>query len=389
MKRLLNKGVNFIFFFIWIHTFNGQTLYDYINQAKKNYTSKSNSIPFFNKNHTTSLNFGFFINPQYTISGAQRAYAELKQEIPWLGKGNTYRKIQKNTQIKVQLQKQYELEQLSYQIKEHYYKMYQYKTQKDVYVTWAEEIRKHIAASRKTDSIPIDFALEQFKNETKLIEITKELQIVDGYYQNEVVIFNELLKNENLDEPNLLILLEMHEEEAEFQFPDPFESASYLSFENTISQQNHISATQNPWSPTISLGLRYINTSSSGNIDFELPNKDIIEPQLNLKWNLFSKKPSKLSKDQANKLLDHNLSTLGHQLQIAINNQVSARISYDASTQKIENLKNLENRLKSKQLLINPEKKLQINGLKHSFEIEQIKAVSDYYISTSKMLLFF
>jgi len=217
----------------------------------------------------------------------------------------------------------------------------------------------------------------------------QQLQIIDGHYQNEVITFNELLKNENLDEPTLPILLAMPEEESEFQFPDPLESASYLSFENKILGQKIVNSVQNPWTPNISFGLRYINTSSTDNIDFGLPNQDIIEPQLKLQWDFFSKKKPKLTEDKTNKLLDHKLSILSHQLQTAINNQISARIAYDASEKKLDKLRKLEKQLNSSKIKIPNEKILQINSLKYTFEVEQIKAVADYYISTSKMLLFF
>jgi len=208
--------------------------------------------------------------------------------------------------------------------------MYQFKKQKDIYVTWAEKIRTFIYAAKETDSITTEIALQQFEHETKLIEVTKQLQIIDGHYQNEVITFNELLKNENLDEPTLPILLAMPEEESEFQFP-----------------------------------------------------------QLKLQWDFFSKKKPKLTEDKTNKLLDHKLSILSHQLQTAINNQISARIAYDASEKKLDKLTKLEKQLNSSKIKIPNEKILQINSLKYTFEVEQIKAVADYYISTSKMLLFF
>jgi len=337
---------------------NSQTLVNYINEAKKNFSPPLKSTSTFNTKNTTSLQFGYFVNPQYTISGAQRAYAEVQQEIPWLGKSNYYRKVKKNSETQLKLEQQYQIEQLGFLVKESYYKMYQFKKQKDIYVTWAEKIRTFIYAAKETDSITTEIALQQFEHETKLIEVTKQLQIIDGHYQNEVITFNELLKNENLDEPTLPILLAMPEEESEFQFPDPLESASYLSFENKILGQKIVNSVQNPWTPNISFGLRY-------------------------------KKKPKLTEDKTNKLLDHKLSILSHQLQTAINNQISARIAYDASEKKLDKLTKLEKQLNSSKIKIPNEKILQINSLKYTFEVEQIKAVADYYISTSKMLLFF
>ncbi len=389
MKIKLRHFIAFSFLVFLFSNTKAQTLSNYINEAKKNYTSSFAPINSIDNSSTTQLNLGYFVNPQYTISGAQRAYVELQQEIPWLGKANAFRKLQKNYHNKRTLKQQQELEQLSFLIKERYYKMYQYLKQKEVYVTWADELRKFIATPPLNDSLETDSALAKFKHQTKLVDITKQLQIVDGDYQNEVIIFNELLKSETLDEPQLPLVLAMPEEEVEFQFPDPYESASYLQYENEITEHQYAMATQNPWSPKISLGLRYINVSTTKDITFRLPTKDIFEPQLRIKWNLFAKKAPRLSNEETNQLLDHKISTLSHQLQIALNNQISARIAYDAATEQIETLHKLEEKLRNSKKEISAEKKLQINSLKYTFEIQQIKAVSDYYITTSKMLLYF
>jgi len=367
----------------------GQTLTNYVNEAQK----KHRPTPYFKNNPThnysTSLQFGYFINPQYTISGAQRAYVQLQQELPWIGKGNALRKNQKNNKTKIKLLNQYKLETISYEVKECYYKMYLYLKQKNIYVAWAEEVRQHLARTKSNDSLTVDLTLKKFENETLLLDLTKKLQLVDGDYQNQVIVFNELLKSENLDEPNLPNFLAMPEEEPEFQFPDPFESAAYLGFENQILQYQNQSAIQNPWIPTVSFGLKYINTTATNTFNFELPNQDIIEPQLKLQWNLFSKKTPQPTEDETNTLLDYKLSELGHQLQTAINNQISARIAYDTATQKLTKLNTINNQLNTANKLIDSEKILQIKGLKYTFELEQIKAVADYYISTSKMLLYF
>ena len=365
-----------------------QTLTNYVNEAKKKHSSLKFNNLNTSYNYKTKLQFGYFINPQYTLSGAQRAYVEFLQELPWLGKGNALKKLQKSNTKTIELQKQFELERLGYDVKACYYKMYQYLKQKNIYVSWAEEIRKYLAQNSELDITNPDQSLERFKKEALLLDLTKKLQLVDGDYQNQVIIFNELLKNENLDEPNLPQFLAMPEEETEFQFPDPFESASYLSFENQVALEQNKQAIQNPWSPSVSLGLKYINISATNAIDFGLPSQDIIAPQLKLQWNLFSKKTPRLTKKETNTLLDHKLSVLGHQLQTAINKQVSARIEYDTATQKLEKLNLIYNKLNSNKD-VETEKILEIKSLKYTFELEQIKAVADYYISTSKMLLYF
>ncbi len=382
----------FVFFYILTSLSiraHAQTLTDYINEASKNYSFSSNTATNINQNTTTQLKFGYFINPQYTISGAQRAYVELNQDIPWIGKGNISRKWYRESRKRTQLLKQQELELLHFQIKEHYYKMYQFQKQKEIYAAWAEDLRVFIASSKKNTNIESNNVLKHYENQTKLIEVTQKFQITDGLYQNEVIIFNELLRSESLDEPRLPFLLAMPEEEIEFQFPDPYESSSFLNYENDILQQKYYNASQNPWTPKISLGLRYTDVTPTNTINFRLPTKNLIEPQLKIQWNLFSKKNPKTNYKTTNHLLDQKISSLSHQLQIVINNQISARIAYDSTVEQIEKIKTLEKQLKNINGEIDNEKKLQINSLKYTFEIQQIKAVSDYYISTSKMQLYF
>lgn len=366
-----------------------QTLGDYTQLAVKNFNPEFSISKPIDKENTTALKFGFFVNPQYTISGAQRAYAQLQQQFPLLGKANAYRKIRKlNTQQR-SLDYNKEKELLRFKVKTSYYKMYAYQKQKQVYVKWTEEIRKLLKDSVFFYKKDPEGLLKKFKYEAKLSDLTKELQIVDGNYQNEVIVFNELIGSENIDEPNLPFMLAMSDEEVEFEYPDPLTSASYLSFKSQINQLILQHKAQSKLNPEINLGLRYIYITPTPDISFELPKKDIFEPQLTLKWNLFTKPKEKLSSEKINSLLDQRLTSLTRQLQKALNEQISARIAYDTATKKLEDLNILEKQFKEEKTILNSEKILQISSLKHTFEIEQFNATASYYLAIAKTLLYF
>ena len=74
---------------------NAQKLVDYLDIATKNFTPQLNRTSLPQNSPTTQLEFGYFTEPQYTVSGAQKAYVGFMQQVPWLGKSSAYRKVQK------------------------------------------------------------------------------------------------------------------------------------------------------------------------------------------------------------------------------------------------------------------------------------------------------
>lgn len=365
-----------------------QNLSNYIQQAqKKAFTPyiEATTSPDYN---STSLQFSYFIDPLLTISGAPQASITLEQKIPWLGKNHTFKKLNNEIENAKSLEHQMKLEKLAFKIKESYYKMYQFQKTKDVYLAWADDIRTSLKNGKVSDSLNFDESVHLLQKETQLLDLTKKLQLADGAYQNEVIAFNEYSKNETLEDPILPNLLAMPEEEPELQFPDPYESAAFLKFENAINQHYLNAKIKNPWNPAVSLGLTYISTIANNETTNSLANPNIFIPQLQLQWNLFQKRKPSFSKEDHQTQLEEKINSLGRQLQAAINQQISARIAYDTATDKLQKVNTLLEKVPLQQTNIYTNKALEIKGLKYTFEIEQIKAVTDYYISTSKMLLF-
>lgn len=383
------KFYTLVYFLLFgIQLCHSQNLNNYIQQAqKKAFKSYATTTTLPNYN-STSLQFGYFIDPLLTISGAPQASVTLEQKIPWLGKNHTFKKLHHQQENAQSLAHQQKLEKLAFKVKESYYKMYQFQKTKDLYLAWANDIRNSLKNTKKPDSLNFDESLQLLQEETLLLDLTKKLQLADGAYQNEVINFNKYLKTETLEDPILPNLLAMPEEEPELQFADPYESVAFHKFENELMQHKLISKTQNPWNPAISLGLTYISTMANNETSNSLANPNIFIPQLQLQWNLFQKRNPSFSKEDYETRLEFKINSLSRQLQAAINQQISARIAYDTATDKLQKVNVLLEKVPNKEGMDYTEEAMKIKGLKYTFEIEQIKAVTDYYISTSKMLLF-
>ena len=93
INRVFNTCLKFRVLILMCFIFqfgNAQKLIDYLDVANKNFTQQLSDSSILQNNPTTQIDFGYFIEPQYTISGSQRVYVSVMQEIPWIGKSAAY-----------------------------------------------------------------------------------------------------------------------------------------------------------------------------------------------------------------------------------------------------------------------------------------------------------
>ena len=368
---------------------NAQKLIDYLDQATKNYQPSLGNNLLTQNNATTELEFGYFLEQQSTISGAQRAYVSFLQELPWLGKSAAIRKFQKYTLLQERYNNEQQKEVLKFKVKQLYYELYKYKHQKNTYVILTDKLRNYIEASEKdTLSTSAKAILKLFERKQQLIELTEKLQLIDGDYENTALQFNTLLKQDSFQEIKLPLELAMPSEDQTISFSDTYESPLFLSYENQLKANRQIQKYNNKWLPTLSLGLRYIDVESNASSVTQLPVQNIVEPRLQLKWNLFSKNKEVLSKQELETNVDQKVLDISSLLQEVINEQVSARISYFSASDRLDQLVELKNQLLEKNVSLDTDEYFQLEYLEATYELEKVKAVSNYFISSSKMLLY-
>jgi len=386
--KVYSKGVLLMFFLISFKQLSAQKLIDYLDVASKNFSPELNDVSI-TENPSTQLEFGYFVDPQYTISGAQKAYIGINQKIPWLGKSAAYIKAQKHSV----LQQKYEIEQqkevLKFNVKESYYQLYNLKNQKDAYVILSDKLRKHIENQEKDTLITSAKAvLKLFERKQQLTNIIEKLQLVEGDYQNVLIRFNSLLKQDSFQEVELPLELAMPDQDQAISFSDSYESPLFLAYENQLNGLRQAQKYKNKWLPNLSLGIRFTQVTDDENLFVQLPSQNLIEPRLQLQWDLFSKKGETISKQDIETRIEQKVFDISSLLQENINEQVSARISYFSALEKKEQLVKLKSELLEKNVSLNSDELFQLEFLETNYGIEEIQAVTNYYISSSKMLLY-
>lgn len=386
---ICKKGCFLIVALVFFQTLNAQKLVDYLDVATKNFKPQL-SVTSLSQNHsTTQLEFGYFAEPQYTISGAQKAYVSFMQEVPWLGRSAAYRKEQKHTRLQEEYLIEQQKEQLKYSVKKAYYQLYQYQYQKDAYVILADKLREHIAlVERDTVFTSAKALLKLFERKQQLTELTEKVQLVDGEYQNILLQFNMLLKQDSFQEVELPLELAMPTEDQIMSFSNAYENPLFVAYEHQLLAMRQAQKYNNKWLPTLSLGVRYTQVVSDNNTAIQLPVQDIVEPRLQLKWNVFSKSQKAISKELIEAKTEQKVLDVTSLLQVAMNDQISAQISHFAALEKLEQLKKLNTQLLEKNVSLDTDELFQLEYLETTYEIEEIKAITEYYISSSRMLLY-
>lgn len=390
MQFLFKRKVKlFLSFFclLMVNNLYSQYLVDYLVEAEKNFKPNLNESLQVINYPTTNLSFGYFVNEQQTVSGAQSAYVQLQQQLPWLGKGASYKKYSKYLKELNESKSKSQLAQLRFLVKQAYYNMYRYNKQKNVCLVYASKLRDFITGF-KTDSVSIDFLLKKLKLEEELVEVTKKQQLTDGEFQKQELEFRKLINSENISEINLPSELAMPDEDGSISFSETYENPFFLEYENGLLARQQVQKFNNKWSPSISLGFRYTQVNNSDNIIEQLPTQNILEPQIHLSWNLFSKNKGHTSVEEIENMIDQKVVSISTDLQILMNDQISARIAYYASIEKQEQLKKMQEQLKQKNVSLTTEQELEVAKLTAAYELEKIEAVTNYYVSSSKMLLY-
>ena len=312
---------------------------------------------------------------------------QLQQQFPWFGKTFAYRKHQKYAASAKVNAYQNKIDYLKFDVKKHYYLMYQYAQQKDVYLIYSSKLRTFLE-ELKIDSLSNEALFKKLKYEQELVDVTKKMQLIDGEYQKAELHLISLVNDDEVDKINLPLELAMPEEDGTISFSDTYENPEFLEYENNLLAIQQAQKFNNKWLPNLSLGFRYVQIIDNDQLFVELPVQNVFEPQLRFSWNFFTKEKGSIKKSDIEQLLEKKVASISTNLQLGMNDQISARIAYFSVIEKLENLNRLQNQIKQKQEPLKEELDIEFERLKANYEFEKVEAVTNYYISSSKMLLY-
>ncbi|AXT52524.1 TolC family protein [Aquimarina sp. BL5] len=399
----IRKKESLLFFFLLSFLFsNGQTLQEYIKEAKENNpelkafqngldasiekVNEAGSLP------NTKIGTGYFISEPETRTGAQKARFSAQQDIPWFGTikarketASTESDVHKN-ELEIAKRK------ITLQVEQTYYKLYELKASQNVLDeqdklldTYIEIALKEVENNRAStvDVLKLNIAKNNLENQKEILK---------GEILTTETALNQLLHRDGFDPLVVPDNLFIPEEEPTMMLNDITyhpELITYDYLNELLEKKENVNAKEAL--PSIGLGLDYVIVQERPNINFSDNGKDIIMPMVSLSVPLFSKKHKSRSKQyefqkeevfQKREASQNNLENL---MEEAINNRITARINYDTQQKNIEQAKQAEKILLSQYQTaqLNFEEILDIQQMLLAFENRKIQAIANYFLQTA------
>jgi outer membrane protein TolC len=277
-------------------------------------------------------------------------------------------------------------------VSQSYYNLYASKAKQDVLVENIKLLETYETLAITSVEVGKASAVDVLRLQMRQNELEQLKQVLEQQYLAEQTNFNNLLNRENdvtvtaVDE--LAIPSENFEINTENLELHP-ELSKYDKLYQSIEQSELLN--QKESSPMIGFGLDYINVDERPDLDFSDNGKDIVMPMVSVSIPIFNKKyksqtkQNELEQQEITAQKQERLNTLETLLDKAINERISARISYATQTKNFKQAKDAEDILiKSYETgTIDFNDVLDIQELQLKFQMNQIESVKTYYVQTT------
>ena len=381
---------------------NAQQLETFIEEALANnpeiqkfelqYSIASEKVNEVNTIPNTEFGVGYFVSEPETRTGAQRFKVSAKQMLPWFGnitaRENYASSLADAKYEDIIIAKR----KLMASISQSYYNLYTNKAKQVVLIENIKLLETYETLALTSVEVGKASAVDVLRLQMRQNELEQLKQVLEQQYLAEQTAFNNLLNRENnvavnvVDE--LIIPLEDFENNTENLSLHP-ELLKYDKLYKSVEQSEFLN--QKESSPMIGFGLDYINVDKRPDMNFSDNGKDIIMPMVSVSIPIFNNKYKSQTKQnelQQQEVLaqkQERLNKLETLLDKAINDRISARISYLTQAKNLKQAKNAEEILiKSYETgTIDFNDVLDIQELQLKFQINQIESIKNYYVQTT------
>ncbi len=381
---------------------NAQELETFIDEALANspeiqkfelqYSIASEKVNEVNTIPNTEFGVGYFVSEPETRTGAQRFKVSAKQMLPWFGnitaRENYVSSLADAKYEDIVIAKR----KLMASVSQSYYNLYSNKAKQEVLTENIKLLETYETLALTSVEVGKASAVDVLRLQMRQNELEQLKQVLEQQYLAEQTAFNNLLNRENnvavnvVDE--LIIPLEDFETNNEKLALHP-ELLKYDKLYKSVEQSEFLN--QKESNPMIGFGLDYINVEKRPDMNFSDNGKDIIMPMVSVSIPIFNNKYKSQTKQnelQQQEVLaqkQERLNKLETLLDKAINNRLSARISY------LTQAKNLKQAKDAEEILIKNYETgtidfndvLDIQELQLKFQLNQIESVKTYYVQTT------
>lgn len=339
----------------------------------------------------TQFGFGYFASEPETRTGAQRFKLSVKQMIPWFG-SITSRQNYMNSLADAKFEDiAISKRKLIASVSQEYYDLFTIREKQDI-------LKKNVALLKTYETMALTSvetgkatAVDVLKLQIRQNDLEQLIEVLEQQFLSQQTKLNTLLNRKKDIEIEVLDSLVMPNslEAIGTDLSLHPELLKYDKLYKSVEQSEILN--QKELKPMIGFGLDYVAVSERPNMSFSDNGKDIVMPMVSLSIPIFNKKYS--SKTKQNKLKREELlfdkqtrqNKLTSMLDVAVNERVAAKISFDTYT------KNLERADKAEQILLKSYESgtikfndvLDIQELQLKFQMKQVEAIKSFYMQST------
>lgn len=398
MKRIIYTLIGLLAF----NVSNAQELETLIDEALNNnpeiqkfelqYSIASEKVNEVNTLPNTEFGVGYFVSEPETRTGAQRFKVSAKQMLPWFGNITA-----RENYVSALADAKYEdiviaKRKLMVSVSQSYYNLYANKAKQEVLSENIKLLETYERLALTSVEVGKASAVDVLRLQMRQNEMQQLLDVLSQQFLAEQTTLNKLLNRDKDLEVSVVNELIIPSEDFEITSENLALHPELLKFDKlyqSVEQSELLN--QKESSPMFGFGLDYINVDKRPNMDFSDNGKDIIMPMVSVSIPLFNNKYKSQTKQnelQQQEILvqkQERTNTLETLLDKAVNDKVSARISYATQTKNLKQAKDAEEILiKNYETgTIDFNDVLDIQELQLKFQMNQIESVKTYYVQTT------
>ena len=381
---------------------NAQELETFIDEALANspeiqkfelqYSIASEKINEVDTMPNTEFGVGYFVSQPETRTGAQRFKVSVKQMLPWFGnitaRENYVSSLADAKYEDIVIAKR----KLMASVSQSYYNLYANMAKQEVLIENISLLETYETLALTSVEVGKASAVDVLRLQMRQNEMEQLNKVLKQQYLAEQTRFNKFLNRDKDIAVKVVNELNIPLEDFEINTENLVLHSELLKYDKlyySVEQSELLN--QKESSPMIGFGLDYININKRPDMSFSDNGKDIIMPMVSLSIPIFNNKYK--SKTKQNELQQQEIvaqkqerfNTLETLLDKAINDRISARISYVTQTKNLKQAKDAEGILiKSYETgTINFNDVLDIQELQLKFQINKVESVKTYYMQTT------
>ena len=363
-----------------------------IQKFELQYKRASEKVNEVNTIPNTEFGVGYFVSEPETRTGAQRFKVSVKQMLPWFGtitsRENYVSSLADAKHVDIVIAKR----KLMASVSQSYYNLYANKAKQRVLTQNIKLLETYETLALTSVEVGKASAVDVLRLQMRQNELQQLKDVLQQQFLAEQTKFNNLLNREDDVSVNVVDGLMIPTEDFEITTENLALHPELLKYDKlyqSIEQSELLN--QKESLPMIGFGLDYVNVDKRPNMDFSDNGKDIVMPMVSVSIPIFNKKyksqtkQNQLQQQEITAQKQERLNKLETVLDKAVNDRISARISYKTQTKNLKQANDAEEILiKSYETgTIDFNDVLDIQELQLKFQINQIESIKTYYVKTT------